>query len=142
MPEVKEFIKIYKGNVTKGGKDGTPVSQNGVQSSPIDASLDATQSEEVYVKCAIRTEDGFKSTRTSISFVGLTQEKWQIAKDENFINAEDAKNKGLFKRSLVITDEVINKNTIFWIKIMSSNDEHPRKDMSVSIKVDSYIVTV
>jgi len=137
-----EYINIYKDNVTQGGKDGTLVSQNDLQSSPIEASLDATNNEEQYVKCAIRTQPGYKSTRTSISFVGQTQEKWQVAKDENFTDVDDAKIKGLFKRSLVLSEEVIDKNTIFWVRIMSSSDEHPRRDMSVSLKVDSYIVTV
>ena len=82
------------------------------------------------------------TNKTAISFIGLTREKWQIAKDEDFKNETEAKTKGLFKNSLVITDTITSTNTIFWLKISSSSDEKPRKDISVSIRLDTYIVTV
>jgi len=137
-----EYINIYKGTVTKGAKDGTLVSQNDIQTDPLEVDLDATNNEVKYIKCAIRTQSGYKSNRTSISFVGQTRDKWQIAKDENFKNAEDAKKNGLFKSTLVTTDEINDKNTIFWVKVSSSNDEKPRRDISVSFKIDTYIVTI
>lgn len=137
-----EYINIYKGTVTKGAQDGTLVSQNDIQTDPLEVELDATNNEVKYIKCAIRTQSGYKSSRTSISFVGQTRDKWQIAKDENFKDAEDAKKNGAFKSTLVIADEVNDTNTIFWVKVSSSNDERPRRDISVSFKIDTYIVTV
>lgn len=141
MATPNEYINIYKGTVTKGKTDGTLVSQNNFQTDPVSVSLDATTNEVKYLKCAIRTQPGYKSNKTSISFIGLTREKWQIAKDEDFKDETEAKTKGLFKNSLVITDTVTSTNTIFWLKISSSSDEKPRKDMSVSIRLDTYIVT-
>lgn len=142
MATPNEYINIYKDTVTKGKTDGTLVSQNDLQTDPVSVSLDATKSEVKYLKCAIRTQPGYKSNRTAISFIGLTREKWQIAKDEDFKNETEAKTKGLFKNSLVITDTITSTNTIFWLKISSSSDEKPRKDISVSIRLDTYIVTV
>ena len=142
MATPNEYINIYKDNVTKGKTDGTLVSQNDLQTDPVSVSLDATKNEVKYLKCAIRTQPGYKSNKTAISFIGLTREKWQIAKDEDFKNETEAKTKGLFKNSLVITDTITSTNTIFWLKISSSSDEKPRKDMSVSIRLDTYIVTV
>lgn len=142
MATPNEYINIYKGTVTKGKTDGTLVSQNDLQTDPVSVSLDATKSEAKYLKCAIRTQPGYKSNKTAISFIGLTREKWQIAKDEDFKNETEAKTKGLFKNSLVITDTITSTNTIFWLKISSSSDEKPRKDISVSIRLDTYIVTV
>jgi hypothetical protein len=139
---VNEYINLYTGTVTKGKQDGDIVSQNDAQTSPITVSLDATNSEVKYVKCAIRTEKGYKSSRTSISFLGLTQEKWMVAKDEDFANSDEAKTKGIFEKQLVITDEINDTNTIFWLQVSSSVDEKPRRDISVSVKVDSYIVTI
>lgn len=142
MATPNEYINIYTGNVTKGGTDGSLVSQNDLQTDPVSVSLDATKNEVKYIKCAIRTQPGYKSNRTAISFVGLTREKWQVAKDEDFANANDAKTKGLFRNSLVITDTINSTNTIIWFKVSSSSDERPRKDMTVSIRLDTYIVTV
>jgi hypothetical protein len=140
--EPNEYINIYKGTVTKGMQDGELVSQNDIQTDPVMVELDATNNEVKYYKCAIRTQKGFKSTRTSIAFVGQTRDKWQIAKDENFADANEAKTKGLFKNTYVTTNEITDVNTIFWLKISSSSDERPRRDISVSIRVDSYIVTI
>lgn len=139
---MNEYINLYAGTVTKDKQDGDIVSQEDLQTSPITVSLDATKSEVKYIKCAIRTEKGYKSTKTAISFLGLTQEKWLIAKDEDFINEDDAKTKGIFQKQLVITDEITENNTIFWLQISSSVDERPRRDISVAVKVDSYIVTI
>lgn len=135
-----EYINIYCGTVTKDGQDGDIISQNDSQQSPLILAVDASVNESKYVKCAIRTEKGYKSTRTAISFVGLTQEKWKISKDDGFANEEEAKTKGDFQKQLVLTDEVTDKNVVFWVEASSSNDEKPKKDTTVSIKVDSYIV--
>jgi hypothetical protein len=65
-----------------------------------------------------------------------------VAKDEDFANSDEAKTKGIFEKQLVITDEINDTNTIFWLQVSSSVDEKPRRDISVSVKVDSYIVTI
>lgn len=140
MATPNEYINIYKGTVTKDLQDGELISQNDIQTDPLEVSLDASNNEEKYIKCAIRTESQYKSTRTAISFVGLTQEKWLIAKDEDFVSAKDAKERGMFKKSLIITDEIEDKNVLFWVKVIATDDEKPRRDISVSIKIDSYIV--
>ena len=60
MATPNEYINIYKDTVTKGKTDGTLVSQNDLQTDPVSVSLDATKSEVKYLKCAIRTQPGYK----------------------------------------------------------------------------------
>ena len=142
MAQENKYINIYKGNVTKGEQDGDLVSQNDLQTNPIEVSLDAVKNESKYIKCAIRTMDGYVSKRTSVSFVGLTQEKWEVAKDEDYATADEAAAKGMFKKSMVLTEELTNKNVLFWLKATATVDEKPAKDMTVSVKVDSNIVVL
>lgn len=137
-----EYINIYTGTVTDGGKDGDLVSQNQLQTSPVTVSLDAKKNEVKYILCAVRTQKGYKSTKTAISFVGQTRTKWRIALDAGFKDDKEAKAKGLFKNSLLITNDITDTNTLFWLEISSSDDEKPKKDVSVSIRIDSFIVTV
>src|SRR5574344_1493412 len=138
---MNEYINVYMGEVTKGGKDGDLVSQNNLQTSPISVSLDATQNEVKYIKCAIRTEPGYTSSRTAISFLGLTQEKWLIAKDNDVKDEKEAEEKGDFEKQLIITDTVDSTNKIIWLRVSSANDEKPQRDISVTIKIDTYIIT-
>lgn len=136
-----EYINLYWNGVTKGEQDGTIISQDGELISPLTVSLDANINEEKYFLCAVRTEDGYKSSRTSISFNGDSKNKWKVADDNNYIDEEDAKLNATFDNELVIEDMIDNTNHLFWIKAASSDDEKPRKDVSVTIHVNSYVVT-
>lgn len=142
MGQENKYINIYKCDVTKGGQDGELVSQNDLQTNPIEVSLDAVKNESKYIKCAIRTMDGYVSKRTAVSFIGLTQEKWEVAKDEDYASADEAAANALFKKSMILTEELTNKNVLFWLKATATVDEKPAKDMTVSIKVDSNIVVL
>lgn len=137
---MNEYINIYADNPTKNAQDGMRISVENSHTSPLSVSLEASSSETKYIKCAIRTEKGYKSTATSLSCVGLTRDKWKLALDNDY-DEENIKTLGEFKDSIVINDIVTDKNTIFWAKVSSSVDEKPKKDITVSILVDSYIET-
>jgi len=137
---MNEYINVYADNPTKNEQDGMRISIENSHTSPLSVSLEASNSETKYIKCAIRTEKGYKSTATSLSCVGLTRDKWKLALDNDY-DEQNIKTLGEFKDSIVINDIVTDKNTIFWAKVSSSIDEKPKKDITVSILVDSYIET-
>ena len=137
-----EYINIYMGDVHNGEQDGILVSQNDEQTSPLNIALDATINESKIVKVAIRTENGFKATHVAIGFFGERSDKWLVAKDDDYIDEVEAEEKAVFAPTLLLTEEVTDVNTVFWVKALSSVDEPPRRDTSVSIKIDSYVTAI
>ena len=86
------YYHIYVNNPTVGQTDGTVVSENGLMTSPISVTLDATKNEKKVIKCAIRCEEGYESTGnvvikpyyydgTNYAEVGGNIDKWQVAAD-------------------------------------------------------------
>lgn len=86
------YYHIYVNNPTVGQTDGTIVSENGLMTSPISVTLDATKNEKKVIKCAIRCEEGYESTGnivikpyyydgTNYAEVGGNIDKWQVAAD-------------------------------------------------------------
>lgn len=134
------YINIYTGNPTVGKTDGTQISVDGAQTAPLSVTIDAAKAEMQYVKCAVRTEPGYKTSgNTTISFTGTTAAKWAICADNNYTEA--AAQAATYTSDLTITDEITNANKIVWIKVSSSTDEAPSKDISVKINVAAVVVT-
>lgn len=86
------YYHLYVNNPTVGQTDGTIVSENGLMTSPISVTLDATKNEKKVIKCAIRCEEGYESTGTitikpyyydgsNYTDVGGNIDKWQVAAD-------------------------------------------------------------
>lgn len=120
------ILKIYKNNPTESGTDGTAVSQDGAQTSPVTVTLDATQSETETVKLALRCDAGYTTTgNTVISFTGTTAAKWSVCATED----------GTYASSLTISDAIGATNKIFYVKATSASTEMPTNDTSVSIQL-------
>ena len=124
------YLNIYKNNPTENGTDGTALSSDGKFTSPLSVELNASQSENKIVKLAIRTETGFKTSgETKISDANDTNDRWKFSLTED----------GNFEDSIIIADEITDKNKIFYAKVFSSNDELPGTDREVSLKVTAII---
>ena len=134
-----ELLHIYTNNPTEGGKDGTEVS-SGTELSPISVLLDAGKAEEKAVKCAMRCESGFHiDGALTIKFVGDHADKWKAAINNGY-TAETVLESAEWKDSISLSN-VADKNTIFWVKALSSADEPPQQDTSVDIQAEGLLVS-
>lgn len=135
------YISIYNGNPTAGLKDGTVISENGSFTSPLTVTLNATKEEVKYIKCAVRTIAGFSTVGdTTLSFEGTNKDRWQLAADAGY--DDESIKSASFTASLVISDEIENKNKIFWVRASSVKTETPANDQGVSLKLDATIKAV
>ena len=133
------YINLYTNNPTAGGTDGTVVSLDGTQTSPISVTLDKTKAESKAIKCAIRCDVGYKTSGdVTISLSGTTASKWQLAKDNGYADAAAALTGATWADSIAVSG-VGTMNTVFWAKASASTDENPSKDTSVSIKASCTI---
>lgn len=133
-----KYINIYAGNPTAGGTDGTQVSTDGANTSPITVTLDASKSESATVKCAIRCETGYKVVGdVTIAPTGTNATKWAVAYD-NTATADAAPADSKFGASITVPN-VAATNVVFWVKAMSSADEDPANDTTVKIQAQGKI---
>ena len=133
-----KYINIYAGNPTSGGTDGTQVSTDGANTSPITVTLDASKSESAKVKCAIRCEAGYKVVGdVTIAPAGTSAVKWSVAYDST-ATAATAPADSKFGASATIPG-VEATNVIFWVKATSSTDEDPSNDTTVKIQATGKI---
>ena len=134
-----ELLHIYMNNPTEGGKDGTEVS-SGTELAPISVLLDAGKGEQKAVKCAVRCESGFHIDGTlTVKFVGDHTDKWKVATDKKY-TAQTASDSAEWKDSISLSN-VADKNTIFWVKAISTADEKPQQDVSVDIQAEGLLVS-
>ena len=134
-----ELLHIYMNNPTAGSTDGTEVS-SGTELAPISVLLDAGKGEQKAVKCAVRCESGFRIDGTlTVKFVGDHAGKWKAATDNKY-TAETALESAEWKDSILLSG-VVDKNTIFWVKALSTTDEPPQQDTSVDIQAEGLLVS-
>lgn len=125
-----KYIALYTDNPTEGGTDGTVISENGAQTSPLSVTLDASKNETKTIKCAIRCATGYETTGTTvIGFSGDTKDKWLVSEYE----ATD------FEKTLNIGSPITAVNKVFYVRVSSSIEEEPTNDKSVSITVSASI---
>ena len=135
------YISIYTGNPTKDMNDGTVVSENGSFTSPLTVTLNANKEEVKYIKCAVRCMSGYATVGdTVLTFEGANKERWQMALDNDY--DDETVKSASFTSSLVISDEIENKNKIFWVRASSVKTETPSNDQGVSLKLDATIKAV
>lgn len=125
------YINVYKNNPTAGAQDGTAVSTGGARTAPLTFTLDASQNESQIQKCAVRTESGFVANNVTISDEGDTDDRLKLCATEN----------GTFTDSISI-GSVSAANSIFYVKVSSSDDENPQTDRSISLKINCVIAAV
>ena len=136
------YINIYMNNPTAAGTDGTVVSLDGTQTSPISVTLDKTKAESKAIKCAIRCDAGYKASGdVTISLSGTTAAKWKLAVDNSYADAAAAIAGASWGDSITLSG-VAATNTVFWAKAASTTDENPSKDTSVSIVAASVVEAV
>lgn len=134
-----ELLHIYMNNPTAGSTDGTEVS-SGTELAPISVLLDAGKGEQKAVKCAVRCESGFRIDGTlTVKFVGDHAGKWKAATDNKY-TAETALESAEWKDNISLSG-VADKNTIFWVKALSTTDEPPQQDTSVDIQAEGLLVS-
>ena len=134
-----ELLHIYMNNPTHGSTDGTEVS-SGTELAPISVLLDAGKGEQKAVKCAVRCESGFHiDGALTVKFVGDHADKWKAATDNKY-TSETALESAEWKDSISLSN-VADKNTIFWVKALSTADEKSQQDSSVDIQAEGLLVS-
>ena len=134
-----ELLHIYMNNPTAESTDGTEVS-SGTELAPISVLLDAGKGEQKAVKCAVRCESGFHiDGALTVKFVGDHADKWKAATDNKY-TAETALESAEWKDSISLSN-VADRNTIFWVKAISTADEKPQQDTSVDIQAEGRLVS-
>ena len=146
---MSEYISLYMNNPTNGGTDGTAVSENMSQTSPVSVVLNATENEAKAVKAALRCAEGYKTSgKTRVSFAfwdgaayqdsGGSIEKWQVAMDSDFTE-ETALTQAQWKSALEIEEIISSTNYCFWLKSTADSSEAPHTDKTVSIHIEGVI---
>lgn len=134
-------LRIYTNNPTAGKMDGTEAS-SGTGLTPISVTLDASKEESAAVKCAVRCDEGYKiDGDVTVSLKGTSSAKWKLAADDDFTDSQSALDNAIWRDKISLAD-VAEGNVIFWAKAMSSEDEPPQKDTSVSIEAVGKVVVV
>lgn len=135
-------IHIYTGTVTKGDTDGILVSEADYSRPLIIGPLNIATSElSAPVKCAIRCNDGVKTYgKTYLTLNGANATNWELALDNAKSDPTDQADPLLWQPwggPLVITDEIGDRNYIFWIRSRAVNSDTPGKDRSTSIEINA-----
>lgn len=126
------YINAYINNPTAGGTDGTAVSTDGANTSPISFVLDASENESQIIKCALRTEPGYTTTGTvTISDNNDDADRLKLCWTED----------GTFADSISTANAISSVNTIFYAQATSSDTENPQTDRSASFKVNAVIAS-
>ena len=146
------LIRIYTGDVTSGGQDGTGISVERAMSNPISVVLDSAVGESKCIKCAIRCDEGFKTVgTTTVSFMrwdgssyrvgGGATNRFKIALDNGYTEDNVDANAN-WVDSFDISSEITDRNILFWLKISSALNEDPVRDNTVALTVKGVVVAV
>ena len=137
-------IKIYKGNPTAGGTDGTLVS-SGTGLNPIESGAikvpESGYTEGSWIKLAVRCDTGYETVEDSARHARISIENsagvtlWQLAPD----NAGSAGTPEDWGDPLDFLTKIGATNTIFWARARVAYTEEPANDASVDFKVAATI---
>ena len=141
------YINLYTNNPTAGLADGTQVSTDGANTSPLTFTLDASIGESAVQKVALRCEPGYLTTgNTVITAVDLDTTDsadhtnyWTFAADNNYADAAAANANATFTSSLTIAESIEVVNKVFWVKASSSTGEPPQNDRTVGLRVTTVV---
>ena len=145
------MINLYTNNPTKDQKDGTLISQDHTNTAPLAITLKL--SEQKAVKCAIRTDAGYKTTDgVNISFAyydgseyqttGGNIANWYVCLDNNYTDAENALTNGTWGHSADITSDITDTNTIIWVKYDATNATTPINDDTTAVCLKATVEAV
>lgn len=134
-----KHLRIYMNNPTAGGVDGTEIS-SGDDTLPLSITLDASQAESKADKCAVRCDSGYQiDGDTEIYFEGTNADKWQVAADDSYSDADTALTMANWGSTLTIAN-VAATNKVFWVKATSATTEDPQNDRSVKIRAEGLVI--
>ena len=74
-----------------------------------------------------------------IYFEGTNAEKWSVAADNNYADADTALTYGTWESTLTLAT-VAASNVIFWVKATSSTGEDPQNDRTVDLVAEGLVV--
>ena len=132
-------LHIYTNNPTAGKTDGTEAS-SGTGLTPISVTLDASKAESKAVKCAVRCDTGYYiEGNCTITKIGTNAAKWKVAEDDSYADAAAALANATWLDSISLAN-VVDVNTIFWVKAMSDSSETPQNDTSVDLQAEGLVV--
>lgn len=142
------MINLYTNNPTAAGKDGSLISQEMTQTSPLSMTVKAGESKAC--KVGIRCDTGYKTTgKTTLSFAywdgteyketGGNVNKWSFALDNNYATEEAALSGASWSSTLNISDVIGETNKIIWVKVTAGENDSPVTDNTVSICVKATI---
>ena len=146
------MINLYCNNPTAGKTDGTLVSQNMSQTSPLSLTLKVGESRAA--KVALRTGEGYKCDGATVEInhwdgseykkTGGNADKWSIAQDNGYTSDTEALNNAAWQKgSCEITGEITSTaNKVFWIKVDTAEGDEPMNDTSISICVKATVEAV
>lgn len=142
------MINLYTNNPTAAGKDGSLISQEMTQTSPLSMTVKAGESKAC--KVGIRCDTGYKTTgKTTLSFAywdgteykeaGGNVNKWSFALDNNYATEEAALSGASWSSTLNISDVIGETNKIIWVKVATTASDTPVTDDTVSICIKATI---
>ena len=142
------MINLYCNNPTVGKADGTLVSQDHTQTSPLSIILKTGQQKAV--KIAVRCDEGFKAVEgaqislaywdgTEYQATGGNIDKWYLCLDNNYTGADDALANGTWEHIADIEGEIGDKNIILWAKYDATNDTIPMNDDKTAIVIKATV---
>ena len=125
-------VGIFNGNPTAGGTDGAEVSQNGVLSNPISASI-RTGTQKI--KCAVRCETGMHADGAlQIKVVTRTGGGYQDGHEG--IKVCTTQN-GTYADSISLSN-VDDTNTLFWVRLAAG--QQAGTDATGALRLQGVIV--
>lgn len=123
---IKLYNKVSESDI--GNKNGTEVNEG----NRVSFILNSSENQEDTQPLAIRCDTGFKTVSpVIISLQNSSKEKWALSKD-NISWAE-------YGESLTIEDEIVDTNTIIFIKAKATQDEGAKIDTSCEIRIQTTI---
>lgn len=133
------YIHVYMNNPTKGGTDGTQISEgDGLNPLTVGPLLATNNQESDPIKIALRCEPGYVTTGpVTVKTVGPTAAKWAFALDSG--NGTTPGTFGAYGDPLTINDPIGATNYVIWVKAKATSDEGPVNDVSVDIQVEGQI---
>lgn len=129
------YLHIYKNNPTAAGTDGTQVSEDGTQLTPISIGpLSATNNEvSAAVALAIRCDTGYvTAANIVITPTGTDAAMWALS--------ADGTTWGAYGAALTITSVINTTNTLFYARAKAASTENPHTDTTVSLVVTCAVI--
>ena len=127
------YLKLYQGNPTAGGTDGTEISEGGTFTAPIQATLvtDEEHGASSTIKCAARCVTGYQTDGTvELKFRKLEGTSYSDYSGDDYQISSDGET---WASSLTFPNSIGATNTIFYVKLSAAAASAPANDRSVSL---------